>query len=86
MPEASRSSRVSRLGEPQVRRADLGQLAGQAQLVQAQPQIVARGQYRVHVQRKVRQQPGELSECLWRGQLVQIIYHQRDAAASIGEL
>ena len=73
-------------GKAQVGRADLGQLAGQAQLVQAQPQIVARGQDRVRVQRKVRQQPGELSERRWRGQLVQIIDHQRDAAASVGEL
>ena len=54
--------------------------------MQAQPQIVTRGQDRVHVRGKVRQQPGELSECFWRGQLVQIINDQRDAAASIGEL
>ena len=54
--------------------------------MQAQPQIVARGQDRVHVRGKARQQPGELSECLWRIQLVEIINNQRDAAASIGEL
>jgi hypothetical protein len=36
------------LGKAQVRRADLGQLAGQPQLVQAQPHIVTRGQDRVH--------------------------------------
>jgi hypothetical protein len=35
---------------------------------------------------KVRQQPGELTERFWRGQLVEIINHQPDAAASIGEL
>ena len=37
------------LGEAQIRRADLGQLAGQAQLMQAQREIAARGQHRVHV-------------------------------------
>ena len=74
------------LGKAQVRRADLGELAGQAQLVQAQPHIVARGQDRVRIWGKVRQQPGQLGERLWRGQLVQVINHQRDAAASPGEL
>jgi hypothetical protein len=54
--------------------------------VQAQPQIVTRGQDHVHVRRQVRQQPGELGQCLGRGQLVQIVDHQRDAAASLGEL
>ena len=54
--------------------------------MQAQPQIVTRGQHRVHVRRKVRQQPGELSECLRRIQLVEIINNQRDVGASIVEL
>jgi hypothetical protein len=73
-------------GKAQVGRADLGQLAGQAELVQAQPHIVTRGQHRVRVRGKVRQQPGELSEGLGRGQLVQVIDNQRDAGASLGEL
>ena len=72
-------------GEPQIRRADLGQLAGQAQLMQAQPQIATRGQYRMPIWGKAGQQPGELGEGLRRIQLVQIINHQRDAVASIGE-
>ena len=54
--------------------------------MQAQPQIVTRGQQRMRVRRKVGQQPGELTEGLRRIQLVQIIYHQRDVAASVGEL
>ncbi len=54
--------------------------------MQAQPHIVTRGQHRVHLRGKVRQQPGELSERLRRGQLVEIINDQRDAATSIGEL
>jgi hypothetical protein len=74
------------LSEAQVGRADLGQLAGQAQLMQAQPDIVTRGQYRVHLRRKAGQQPGQLRDRLRRGQLVQIINHQRDAPGSIGEL
>ena len=74
------------VGKAQISRADLGQLAGQAQLVQAQPHIVTRGHYRVHVRGKVGQQPGELSGGFWRGQLVEIIHNQRDAAVSVGEL
>jgi hypothetical protein len=54
--------------------------------MQAQPHIVPRGQYRVHPRGKVRQQPGQLSECFWRRQLVEILNNQRDAAASVGEL
>ena len=65
------------LGEAQIRRADLGQLACQAQLMQAQPKIMARGQDRVRVGGKVRQQAGELGEGLRRVQLVQIIDDQR---------
>ena len=74
------------LGKAQVRRADLGELAGQAQPVQPQPHIVTRGQDRVHVRGKAGQQPGELSGGLWRVQLVEIINNQRDAAVSVGEL
>jgi hypothetical protein len=74
------------LGKAQVRRADLGELTGQAQPVQPQPQIVARGQNRVHVRGQAGQQPGELSEGLRRVQLVEIVNNQRDAAMSVGEL
>ena len=69
------------LGKPQVCRADLGQLAGQAQLMQAQPKIAARGQHRVHVRGKVRQQPGELGQGVRGVQLVQIVDDQDEAAA-----
>ena len=74
------------LGEAQVRGADLGEFAGQAQLMQAQPQIVTRGQHRVRAGGKVCQQAGELGEGLRGVQLVQIINNQRDVAASTGEL
>jgi hypothetical protein len=74
------------LGEAQVGRADLGQLACQAQPLQAQPQIVTRGQDRVHVGGKVGQQPGELGERLRRVQLVEIVDDQDDAAVMVGEL
>jgi hypothetical protein len=70
------------LGKAQVRRADLGQLAGQPQLVQAQPHIVTRGQDRVHARGKVHRQPGQLGERFRRGQLVQIINNQRDATGT----
>jgi hypothetical protein len=54
--------------------------------MQPQPHIVTRGQYRVHLRGKARQQPGELGERLRRIQLVEIINNQRDAATNIGEL
>ncbi len=44
--------------------------------MEPQPQVVTRGQHHVYVRRKVRQQPSELSECLRRIQLVQIIDNQ----------
>jgi len=55
------------LGEPQVRRADLGQVIRQAQLMQAQPKIAAGRHDGVGLRWEVRQQAGELSECLCRG-------------------
>ena len=73
-------------GEAQVRDADLGQLPRQAQLMQPQPQIVTRGQDRVHVRGEAHQQPGELNERLRRIQLVEIINNQRDVATSTGEV
>ena len=74
------------LGKAQVRRADLGELARQAHPVQPQPQVMTRGQDRMRIRGEVGQQPGELGQGLRRVQLVQIINHQRDAAASIGKL
>jgi hypothetical protein len=74
------------LGEAQIRRADLGQLAGQAQPMQPQPQIATGGQDSVHMWRKVRQQLSELAERSRRVQLVEIVDDQRDAAARVGEL
>ena len=73
------------LGEAQIGRADLGQLARQPQLVQAQPQIMAGGQQRVGARRKVCQQPGQLGDRLRRIQLVQIVDDQRDAAPIVGQ-
>ena len=54
--------------------------------MQAQPQIVTRGQHRVHAGGKARQQARELTDRLRRVQLVQIINNKRDVAGSIGEL
>jgi len=74
------------LGEAQIRRADLGQLARQAQLMQVQREIATGGQNRLHVAGQVRQQPGELGERVRRVQLVQIVDDQVEAAALPGEL
>jgi hypothetical protein len=54
--------------------------------MQPQLHVVTRGQDRMHLRGKVRQQPGELGERFWRVQLVEIVNNQRDAVASIGEL
>ena len=53
--------------------------------MQAQPKVMTRGQNRVRIWGKVGQQPGELGEGLRRIQLVEIINHQRDVVAGIGE-
>ena len=74
------------LAEAQIGRADLGQLAGQAQLMQAQREIATRRQHRMHVVGKVCQQPGQLSERVRRGQLVQVVDDQDETAAMAGEL
>ena len=54
--------------------------------MQPQPQIMTRGQHRVHLRRKVCQQPRQLRHRLRRAQLVQVIDDQRDAAAGVGQL
>ncbi len=74
------------LAEAQIGRADLGQLAGQPQLMQAQPQIATGGQDRVCARGKVRQQAGELTERVRQGQFVQIINDHREVARSIDQL
>jgi hypothetical protein len=54
--------------------------------MEPQRQIMTRGQHRVHLRRKVGQQPGQLSRRLRRAQLVQVIDDQRDAVTDIGQL
>ena len=73
-------------GEAQIFPADLGEFSGQAQLMQAQPQIATRRQYRVRMRGKVCQQPGELGQGVRRVQLMQIVDDQDDAAAMVFEL
>src|SRR6266536_5377145 len=75
--------RSTRNSLEQIGRADLGQLAGQPQLMQAQPQIATGGQDRVCARGKVRQQAGELTERVRQGQFVQIINDHREVARSI---
>jgi len=74
------------LGETQVSRADLGELARQAQLVQAQPEIAAGLHDGVRLRRKAGHQAPELGERLCRGQLVGIVDHEDDATTVLGEL
>jgi hypothetical protein len=63
-----------------------GDQAQAAKSVTVEPVPMARGQGRVHVRGKARQQPGQLSGGLRGVQLAEIINNQRDAAVSVGEL
>ena len=74
------------LGEAQLFGADLGELTGQAQLMQAEPEITTRGQHRVRVGGKAGQEQGELGQGVWRVQLMQVVDDQGDAAAMVFEL
>ena len=74
------------LGEPQLRRADLGQLTGQAQLMQTHPEVAAGRDDGVRLRREVGQQAAELSDRLRRGQLVGIVDNEDDAITVLGEL
>ena len=64
------------LGEAQLRGADLGQLSGQPQLVQAQRRVAAGGHDRVDVRGEARQQGRELLVGLGGAQLVQVVDDQ----------
>src|SRR6266550_5314387 len=54
--------------------------------MQAQREIATGGQHRMYAAGKVRQQPGELGERVRRGQLVEIVDDQDEAATLAGEL
>jgi hypothetical protein len=63
-------------GEPEVGRADLGQLAFKPQPVQAEPQIVPGGQHDPQLLRAAHQQQLQLALRLGRAQLVGIVNQQ----------
>src|ERR1022692_2735422 len=73
------------LGETEVCRADLGQLAGETKLVQPEGQITPRCEDRVHMLGELLQQPGQLHQRFRRGQLVQVINDQEGAIAMLGQ-
>ena len=62
--------------EPEVGRADLGDLAFQPQPVQPQPQIMAGGEHAPQLRRGAHQQQLKLAQRLGRAQLVHIVDHQ----------
>ena len=74
------------LSETQVCRPDLCKPPGETELVQPQGEITPRRQDRVHVLRELLQQPGQLLERFWRGQLVEIIDDQEGTVGMRGEL
>jgi MFS family permease len=73
----SRLEQLPRLGhgEPQIRLADLGQLALQPQPVQAQPHVMPGGQHEPQPRRGPQDQQLQLPQCL-RAQLVHVVDHQ----------
>jgi len=73
------------LSETQVCRPDLCKPPGETELVQPQGEITPRRQDRVHVLRELLQQPGQLHQRFWRGQLVEIIDDQEGAVVMRGE-
>jgi len=72
----------SRLGcsEPQVIRADLGQLSLQPQPVQPQPHVMPGGQHEPQLGRRAHQQQLQLPPRLVRTQLMQVVDHQPQPA------
>jgi hypothetical protein len=73
------------LGKAELRGANLGQLLGQPQPVQAQRQVTAGGHDRPDPRRQARQQSCELPGGLGRGELVQVIDDQDEAIAGLLE-
>jgi len=73
-------------GEAQVGRTYLCKLARKPELMQPESKIPPCRQQRVHVRRKLRQQPGELRLHARRLQLVQIVEHEDQAARIVGEV
>ena len=63
-------------GEPQIGRADLGQLTLQPQPVQPQPQVMPGGQHEPQLRRGAHHQQLQLPQRLGRAQLVHVIDHQ----------
>ena len=73
-------------GEAQVGRTYLCKLARKPELMQPESKIPPCRQQRVHVRRKLRQQPGDLRLHARRLQLVQIVEHEDQAARIVGEV
>ena len=73
-------------GEPQVGRADLGELPRQPQPVQAQPQVMAGGEDEPQPGGSAHDQQLQLAQRLGRAQLVQVIDHQPDPVVQRGEI
>jgi hypothetical protein len=72
--------------EPQVGGPDLGQLAREAQAMQAEMGIVARREHDVERRRQAGQQQLELGERVGRAQLVQVVDHEHDALVKRGQI
>ena len=75
-----------RRAEPQIGRADLAKLSGQAQPVQAQPQVVAGDQHETQGGRRAHDQQFQLAQRLGRAQLVQVVEHQPDVLLERSEV
>jgi hypothetical protein len=74
------------LGESQVGRADLGQIACHAELVQAQPQVVTRRYHGMDRRGQLGEEPCYLGERLRRVKFVEIVDNEDHRAALAVEL
>ena len=81
MPPASSSSRVSSSEKRRSARADLGQLAGQAQAMQPEPRVLAGRQHDPqHAAAARLEEALEQAQRLRRAQLVEVVDDEHDAA------
>jgi hypothetical protein len=87
-PHPRGRQQLPRLGhaEPQIVRADLGQLAGQPQPVQPQPHVVPGSQHEPQLRRGPQHQQLQLPTRLVRAQLVHVVDHQPDPVPQLDQV
>ena len=86
MPDVASSSRVSRLGEPEIAGPDLGDLVGEPEPVQPDRRIPPRRQHYARRARQSCEQMLELRKGVGCPQLVEIVDDQHDGFDLLSDL